>query len=77
MQDPTGKIKRVSAEHIRFMYPAEHYLTALQQKEIFGRTAKYINHPDSMPDLYTDLKVTELHKRQADHTGMVNNPNNP
>ena len=36
------------------MYPVEYYLTALPQKEIFGRTAKYINHPNLMPDLYKD-----------------------
>ena len=70
VQDPTGKIKTLSAEHIQFMYPAEHYLTALPQKEIFGRTAKYINHPNLMPDLYKDFEVTDLDKRQADHTGM-------
>ena len=34
VQDPTGKIIRVSAEHVQFMYPAEHYLTVLPQKEI-------------------------------------------
>ena len=51
MQDPTQKIKRVCAEHIQFMYPAEHYMKALPQKEIFGRTAKYINHPHLTPDL--------------------------
>ena len=63
MQDPTRKIKRVSAEH---------YLTALPQKEIFGRTAKYINHPNLMPDLYKDLEETEVDKRQTDHAGMQN-----
>ena len=55
VQDPTGKMKRVSAEHIQFMYPVEYYLTTLPQKEIFGRTAKYINHADLMLDLYKDL----------------------
>ena len=55
VQDPIVKIKRVSAEHIQFMYHAEHYLTAFPQKEIFGRTAKYINHPDLMPGLYRRL----------------------
>ena len=59
MKDPTGKIKRVSAEHIQFLYPAEHHLTAFPQKEIFGRTAKYINDPDLMPDLYKELEMTE------------------
>ena len=76
VQNPTGKIKRVSAEHVQFMYAAEYYLTDLPQKKIFGRTAKYINHPDLMPDLYKDLEVTELDRRQADHTGMQNDPNN-
>ena len=76
MQGPTGKIKRVYAEHIQFMYPAEHYLTALLQKEIFGRTAKYINHLNVMPDLNKDLEVTQLDKRQADHLCMQNDPNN-
>ena len=71
----SGKLKRVPAEHIQFIYPAEHYLAALPQKEIFGRTAKYINHPDLMPDLYKDLDMTELDKRQADHMGMQNDPN--
>ena len=60
VQDPARKIKRVSADHIQFMYPAEHYLTALSQKEIFGRTAKFINHPDVMLDLHKDLEMTEL-----------------
>ena len=41
------------------MYPVEHYLTALPQKEIFGRTARYINLPDLMPDLYKELEMTE------------------
>ena len=45
MQDPIRKIKRVSAEYVQFMYPVEHYLTTLPQKETSGRTAKYINHP--------------------------------
>ena len=59
MQDHTRKINRVSAEHIQFIYPLEHYLTALPQKKIFGWTDKYINHPDLMPDLYKDLEETE------------------
>ena len=59
MQDPTRKIKRVSAEHIQFMHPVEHYLTALPQKEIFGRTARYIHNPDLMLDLYKQLEMTE------------------
>ena len=46
VQDPIENIERVSAEHVQFMYPAEYYLTALSQREIFGSTAKYINHPD-------------------------------
>ena len=37
------------------MYPAEYYVTALPQIEMFGRTAKFINHPLLMPDLYKDL----------------------
>ena len=60
-----------------FIYPVEHYLTALPQKEIHGRTAKYINHPDLMPDLYKDLEEKEVDKRQADHTGMQNDQDNP
>ena len=59
------------------MYPAEHYLTALLQKEIFGRTTKYINHPYLMPDMYMDLEETEIDKRQADHSSMQNDPNHP
>ena len=55
MQDPTGKVKRVSARYLQFMNPAEYYVTALHQMEIFGRTAKFINHPGLMPDLYKDL----------------------
>ena len=54
VQDPTRKIKRVSAEYVQFMY----YLTAVPQKEIFGRTAKYINHPHLMPDMYKDVEET-------------------
>ena len=37
------------------MYPAEYYVTALPQVEMFGRTAKYLNHPSLMCDLYKDL----------------------
>ena len=55
MQDPTGKVKRVSAQHLQFMYPAEYHVTALSQMEMFGRTAKFINHPSLIPDLYKDL----------------------
>ena len=57
------------------MYPAEHYLTALPQKEIFGRTAKYINRPDLMPGLYKDLGETEIDRKQGDHSSMQNDPN--
>ena len=52
------------------MYPAEYYLTALPQKEIFGRTAKYINHPNLIPDLYKDSGETD--KKQRDHSSMQN-----
>ena len=62
---------------MQFMYPTEHYLTVLPQKEILGRTPKYINHPDLMPDLYKDLEETEIDKRQADHLSMQNDPNHP
>ena len=55
VQDPTGKVKRVSARHLLFMYPAEYYLTALPQIEMFGRTAEFINHPNLIPDFYKDL----------------------
>ena len=55
MQDPTGKVKRVSTKHLQFIYPAEYYVTALPQMEMSGRTAKFINHPSLMPDLYKDL----------------------
>ena len=44
------------------MYPTEHYLTALPQKNIFRRMAKDINHPSLRPDLYKDLELTELDK---------------
>ena len=63
-------------EHIQFMYAVEDYLPALPKKEIFGRTAKYINHPNLMPDLYKDLEGTEVDKRQVDHSGMQNDPEN-
>ena len=55
VQDPTGKVKRVSAWHLQFMYPAEYYVTALPQKKMFERTAKFINHPNLIPNLYKDL----------------------
>ena len=32
MQDPTGKVKRVSVQQLQFMYPAEYYVTALSKK---------------------------------------------
>ena len=37
------------------MYSAEYYVTALPVMEMFGRTAKFSNHPDLIPDLYKDL----------------------
>ena len=77
VQDPTGKIKRVSTEHIQFMYPVEHYLTALPQKEIFGRTARYINNPDLMPNLYKELEMTEPDRWQEDCSNMQYDPNPP
>ena len=55
VKDPTGKVKRVSVQHLQFMYPADYYVTALPQMEMFIRTAKCINHPGLMPDLYKDL----------------------
>ena len=55
MQEPTGKVKRVSSRHLQCMYHAEYYVTALPIIEMFGRTAKFINHPGLMPDLYRDL----------------------
>ena len=55
MQDPTIKVKRVSVQHLQFIYPAEYYVTALPQIEMFGRTAIFIKHPSLMPDLYKDL----------------------
>ena len=27
VQDPSGKVKRVSARHLQFMYPAEYYMS--------------------------------------------------
>ena len=68
------KMKRVSAEHVQFMYPAEYYFTTLPQKEIFGRTAKYINHLNLMLDLYKDLG--ETNKKQGHHSGKQNHPDN-
>ena len=41
VQDPTGKVKRVSARNLQFMYPAEYYVTAAPQIEMFRRTAKF------------------------------------
>ena len=48
------------------MYPAEYYITALPQMEMFGRTAKFINHPGLMPNLYNDLddnRITVVNKQ--------------
>ena len=36
MQDPTGKVKRVSAMHLQFMYPAEYYVTAPPKWKCLG-----------------------------------------
>ena len=55
MQDPTGKVKKVYAWHLQFMYLAEYYVTALPQIEMFRRTAKFVNHPSLMPHLCKDL----------------------
>ena len=75
MQDPTGKVQRVSAWHFKFMYPAEYYVTALPQMEMFGRTAKFINQPSLMPDLYKDLnddRHTAVDKQcQQSELGML------
>ena len=59
VQEPTGKMNRVSAEYMQFMYSAEYYLTVLPLKEMLGRTAKYINHLDVMLDLFNDLRKTD------------------
>ena len=59
---------------MNFMCPAEYYLTALPQKEIFGRTAKYITNADLMLDLYKDLE--ETNKKQGDHSSNLNDPGN-
>ena len=37
------------------MCPAEYYVKALPQMEMFGKTVKFFNHPSSIPDLYKDL----------------------
>ena len=55
VQDTTGKVKRVSARPLQFMYPAEYCVTALPQMEMFGGTAKFINHNSLMSGLYKDL----------------------
>ena len=55
MQDPTGKVKRISLQHLQFMYPAEYYVTDFPHREMFGRTTKFLNHLGLMPDLYKDL----------------------
>ena len=55
VQDLTSKVKRVSAWHLQFMYPAEHYMTALPQEKMFGRSAKCINNTDLIPNLYKGL----------------------
>ena len=60
IQDPTGKVKEVSARHLQFMYPAEYYVKALAQIEIYGRTAKFIKHPGLMPDPYKDWMMTGM-----------------
>ena len=60
------------------MYPAEYYVTALSQMEMFGRTAKFINHPGLMPHVYKDLdddKHTAVDKQTVStkstrHTAM-------
>ena len=58
VQDPTGKMKRVSAEHFAIYVSCRMLLDCTSQKEFFGKTAKYINHPDLMLDLYKDLGET-------------------
>ena len=37
------------------MYPAEYLVTALPIMEMFGRSAKFINHPSLTPDLCKDF----------------------
>ena len=54
-QDSAGKVKRVLARHLQLMYPAEYYVTSLPQMEMLRTTAKFINHPNLIPDLYKDL----------------------
>ena len=37
------------------MYPAEYYVKAFPQMDMFWRTAKFINHPGLMSDFCKDL----------------------
>ena len=55
VQGPAGKVKRVSAWYLQFMYLAEYYVTALPQMEMFRKTAEVIKHPGLLPNLYKDL----------------------
>ena len=55
VQDPPVKWKESLQGHLQVMYPAKYYVTALFQMEMFGRTAKFINNPSLMPDLYKDV----------------------
>ena len=60
MQGPTGKVKRVSAQHLQFMYLTEYYVTALHQMEMFGITTNFINGTGLMPDLYKSSMMTGI-----------------
>ena len=45
IQDPTSKVKRVSARHLQFMHPAEYYVTALPQIEMLGEQQNSLMTP--------------------------------
>ena len=62
MQDPMGKVKGVSAQHLQFMYLAECYVTTLPQIEMFGRTTIFINHPGLM---LTSIKTLDDDRHAA------------
>ena len=46
IQDDAGKVRCTSIQHLQLLHPAEHVLTHLPNKTSFGRTMKYINHPN-------------------------------
>ena len=48
---PDGKTRKVNIQDVHFQYPANQVIRHLPDAACFGRAAKYVYHPDNIPDL--------------------------